>query len=105
MYTVWSLWIGRLFFMKRGWWGEAEREKDPGDLFPDEPTDEAVQSPDALPEDTQKPVDQTLPEFKLVAETTVQGSETASFELEPGEYFLWFRVEKRATGTMTAQVK
>lgn len=75
-------------------------------------TEEATESADVLPDDiaeipadAQDAIDQAMPEFELIMEETFQGKETASFDLEPGEYFLWFRVAKKPTGTMTVKVK
>ena len=71
-----------------------------------EPTEDAdAKSVTEAPEKTENAGEEGSTEFRLITDKSFVGSETASFELDPGEYFLWFRVEKKATGTMTVEAK
>lgn len=78
----------------------------------EEPVATATESADKLPEDIGELPEEveiaTNPEtkeYKLIMEHTFSGNGTESFDLEPGEYFLWFRAENKPTGTMTVNAK
>ena len=82
-------------------------------MVAEKPKEAVAESQDALPEDASELPEEveiaTNPEtkeYKLIMEHTFSGNGTESFDIEPGDYFLWFRVDKKATtGTMTVQAK